>query len=175
MEADRIMKSATFALVILVGALGLAPANSFADMPGGKIAVVRVTAIDGLAHHTPEKETRSSAFTFDGTNYSVDRSALSSLDGVETLVLIDRKTDDLQGASVVRHYTQEVRAFSGGSFEVTDLQGKVLHYQVAMIGGNLRLLGDGDQILAKAGAGGPFQIWKITDIDLVDRKAVVLR
>lgn len=169
------MKSATFALVILVATLGLAPANSSAGMPDGKIAVVRVTAVDGLAHHTPEKETRSSVFTFDGTDYSVDRSALASLDGVQTLVLIDRKADDLQGASVVRHYTQEVRAFGGSSFDVTDLKGKVLHYQVAMIGGNLRLLGDGDQILAMAGAGGPFQIWKVTDIDLVDRKAVVLR
>jgi hypothetical protein len=68
-----------------------------------------------------------------------------------------------------------VRAFSGTSFEVRDLQGKVLAYQVAMLGGNLRLLGDGDQILAMGGAGGPYQVWRVDGIDLVDRAAVVLQ
>jgi len=169
------MKSATFALGVLVGALGCIPAGASAALPEGKVAVVRVTAVNGLARMTPEKEDRSEAFSFDGTEYAIDHTALASLDGVETLLLIDRKTDSMQGGVSVRHYTQEVRAFDTTTFEVKDLKGKVLSYQVAMIGGNLRLLGDGDQILATGGEGGPFQVWRIDSIDLVDRAALNLR
>lgn len=175
LEVDRIMKSATFALALLVGTLPLIPAGASAALPEGKIAVVRVTAVNGLAHVTPTREERSEEFSFDGTEYQVDHKALASLDGVQTLLLIDRKSDEADGHASVRRFTQEVRAFDSTSFQVKDLKGKVLSYQVAMIGGNLRLLGDGDQILATGGEGGPFQIWKVDSIDLVDRKAVTLR
>ena len=169
------MKNATITLAAMLAVTWLLPADTLGALPDGKVAVVRVTAVDGLAHHPIKDMDRSSVFSFDGTEYNIDRSALSSLDGVQTLMLIDRKTDELSGSSMVRHLSQEVRAFGGTSFEVKDLKGKVLSYQVAMLGGNLRLLGDGDQILALPGADGPFQVWKITGIALVDKKSIVLQ
>jgi hypothetical protein len=168
------MKIAIYGLVALVGVMGVA-AIAIAAVPDGKVAVVRVTAVDGLAHQQVTSESRTSAFSFDGSGYSIDSSALGSLDNVQTLVLIDRSTDEVSDGSAVRKHSQEVRSYSGTSFEVTDLKGKVLSYQVASIGGNVRLLGDGDQILATGGAHGPYQIWKITGIDIVDKDAVSLR
>jgi hypothetical protein len=171
MEVDRIMKIAMYGLVAMVGLMGLTPAVTSAAIPDGKVAVVRITAVAGLAHTPITSTSRTSVFAFDGTEYHIDQSALGSLDGVKTLVLIDRATDDASGT---RDYSQEVRAYNRTAFESTDLKGKVLSYQVAMIGGNFRLLGDGDQILAMGGADGPYQVWKITGIDLVDKKAIVL-
>lgn len=165
------MKIAILALVASVGLLGVAPAVTSAAIPDGKVAVVHITAIDGLAHSAQTSQTRTSVFNYDGTDYHFDSSALESLDGVKTLVLIDRASDDGNGT---RNFTQEVRTYDTTSFEATDLQGKVLSYQVAMIGGNLRLLGDGDQIMAAAGTDGPYQIWKITGIDLVDTNSIVI-
>lgn len=169
------MKYAIVALTALAGMAGLTAAETSAGLPEGKIAVVRVTAVDGLAHRSPESETRHSVYSYDGTEYLIDRSALKSMDGVTTLLLIDRHTDVTRGGTTTRHNSQEVRAFEGTAFEVRDLKGKVLAYQIAMIGGNLRLLGDGDQILALAGDDGPYHVWRIDGIDLADRDAVVLR
>jgi hypothetical protein len=169
------MKSATFALALLVAVAAFSPAETAAGIPDGKLAVVRVTAVDGFAHRAAESETRTSTFDFDGTEYHIDRSALTSLDGVQTLLLIDRRTDELGQGTMVQRYTQEVRAFNGTAFEVKDLKGKVLSYQVAMLGGNLRLLGDGDQILAMGGTDGPYQVWRVDGISLVDREAVILQ
>jgi hypothetical protein len=167
------MKTAT---LLLVAVFGLSiPGFVLAALPAGKIAVVRVTAIDGLAHARGEgTEARTTAYTFDGTEYRISRSILSSLDGVQTVLLIDRRTDEMNGDAVTRRYTQEVRSFSSSNFVVTDLKGKVLSYQVALIGGNLRLLGDPDQIQARAGTDGPFHIWKVEGYDLVDRSAITL-
>jgi hypothetical protein len=39
----------------------------------------------------------------------------------------------------------------------------------------LRLVGDGDQIVARGGENGPFQVWKVTGIDLVDRGAILVQ
>ena len=167
------MKIAILGMTALMAVAFLAPSSSGAAVPEGKVAVVRVTAVDGLAAFDgPRSESRATAFTFDGTWYDVDRSALAGLDGVQTLVLIDRRTDKPSGGRMIRAFEQEVRAFSGTSFEVTDLPGKNLGYQVAMIGGNLRLLGDGDQILATGGEYGPYYVWKITGVDLVDKDAI---
>ena len=168
------MRIATFACLASLG-LALLPSVAGAGLPEGKIAVVRVTAVDGLAYADGSaSETRSSAFAYDGTEYTISKSALGSTDGVQTLLLIERRKDEMSGDSVARHFSQEVRAFPSSTFEVKDVQGKVLAYQVAMIGGNLRLLGDSDQIQAKAGSGGPFSIWKVTGVDLVDQSAIVL-
>lgn len=174
LEVDRIMKFALFSLTAMAVLAVQAP-SAGAAMPEGKVAVVKVTAVDGLAHHRATNETRMSMFSFDGTEYRIDRSALKSLDGVQTLVLIDRQRDERTGETTVRHHEQEVRAFGDTAFEVTDLKGKSLHYQVAMVGGNLRLVGDGDHIQAKAGQGGPFKMWKVTGVDLVDASAIILR
>jgi hypothetical protein len=168
------MKNATLT-TLLVALLAAAPQAARAGLPEGKVAVIQVTAVDGLASvEGAAGETRTSVFSFDGTEYHIARSALMSLDGVQTLLLIDRRSDSMSGDNGVRTFSQEVRAFPGTSFEVNDLEGKVLSYQVAMLGGNLRLLGDGDQIVAKAGMNGPYHIWKVTGIDLVDRNALVL-
>ncbi len=169
------MKIATFAIAALLVVAGLAPVASAAAIPDGKVAVVQVTAIDGLAgFQGPTTETRTGAFSYDGTWYHINRSALGSLDGVETLVLVDRRTDEVSGEKLVQNFTQDVRAVKGSAFSVDDLPGKALHYQVAMIGGNLRLVGDGDQIVATGGANGPYHIWKVTGIDLVDRDVIML-
>jgi hypothetical protein len=167
------MKTAT---LLCLAAFGLClPQLVLAALPAGKIAVVRVTAIDGLAAATGDgTETRNSVFSFDGTEYRIKRSALESTKGVETLLLIDRRQDEMNGSAVARNYTQEVRAFPNSNFTVSDIKGKVLSFQVAMIGGNLRLLGDPDQIQAAAGENGPFHIWKITGYDLVDQSAITL-
>ena len=167
------MKTATL-LFLAVFSLCL-PQLLLAALPAGKIAVVRVTAIDGLAAAKGDgSETRSSVFSFDGTEYRIKRSALQSTEGIATLLLIDRRKDEMSGAAVTRNFTQEVRSFSSSNFVVNDIKGKVLSFQVATIGGNLRLLGDPDQIQATAGDGGPFHIWKITGYDLVDRSAITL-
>jgi hypothetical protein len=167
------MKTATF---LFLAAIGLSvPGLALAAMPAGKIAVIHVTAIDGLAQAKGEgSEARTNAYTFDGTDYRINHDALSSLDGVQTLLLIDRRKDEMNGTAITRRFSQEVRSFPSLNFVVTDLKGKVLSYQVAMIGGNLRLLGDPDQIQATAGSGGPFHIWKVESYDLVDRAAITL-
>jgi hypothetical protein len=169
------MKSASFALLTLILAAGIATAAS-AAIPDGKVAVVRVTAIDGLADYSGSAaQTRSTAFSFDGSNYTIAPGAAAGLDGAETLVLIDRRKDTISGGQLTSNFTQEVRAVRGSSFEVKDLAGKVLNYQVAVIAGNLRLVGDGDQIVARGGENGPFQVWKVTGIDLVDRDAILVQ
>ena len=169
------MKSASFVLLTLILAAGIATTASAAAIPDGKVAVVRVTAIDGLAGASgAATQTRSTAFSFDGTNYTI-ASGAGSLDDAQTLILIDRRKDTISGGQLVSEFSQEVRAVRGTSFEVKDLDGKVLNYQVAVIAGNLRLVGDGDQIVARGGDNGPFQIWKVTGIDLVDRGAILVQ
>ena len=167
------MKPAT---LLLVGVIGLAlPGLAFSAMPSGKIAVVRVTAIDGLANATGDgSESRTNAFTFDGTEYHINHDAVSNLNDTQTLLLIDRRKDEMSGNQITRRFSQEVRTFPSSNFVVTDVKGKVLSYQLAMIGGNLRLLGDSDQIQAGAGANGPFHIWKVESFDLVDRAAITI-
>jgi len=169
---DRIMKSAI--LVLLLASIA-APAAQAAFPPEDQVVVVRVTTVEGLATAgTAASETRSSVFSYDGVTYHIDKSALGSLDGVKTLVLIDRRRDSMQGGNLVSAFDQEVRAFPSLSYQVSDLPGKVLDYQVATVGGNLRLLGSSDQIQARGGAGGPYRIWKTTWVDMVPRASVVL-
>jgi hypothetical protein len=168
------LKVAMAALAITVVAGIASPAA--ATLPEGKVAVVRVTAIDGLAlAQGPVSQTRTSAFAFDGTTYTLESASLGSLDGVETLLLIDRRRDEASGGGVTQVSSQEVRALPGTAFVVEDVPGKKLQYQVAMIGGNLRLMGPGDQILATGGDKGPYTIWKIEDVDLVSKSAITLR
>jgi len=167
------MRNAT--LFVLMGALTLAAVPAHADLPEGKVAVVRVTAIDGLARAAGAvTETRSSAFTYDGTLYTINDPSVTGLDDVQTMVLIDRRRDVASETGVVREHTQEVRAIKGTYFQVEDIPNHVLGYQVATVGGNLRIAGDGDQILCAAGDNGPYHIWKVTSIDLVDRSKIRL-
>jgi hypothetical protein len=164
------------AMLLLAAVIGLSlPGLALAALPAGKIAVVRVTAIDGLSHATGDgSEARTNAYTFDGTEYRINHDALSNLNGVETLLLIDRRKDEMSGDAITRRFSQEVRSFPSSNFVVTDVKGKVLSYQLALIGGNLRLLGDSDQIQAGPGANGPFHIWKVESFDLVDRAAITI-
>jgi len=169
------MRYATLAAMVVGLVAAAMPGTSGAAVPEGKIAVVRVTAIDGLATwNGPVVETRSTAFTYNGTDYRIDPSALGGLTRIQTVILIDRRTDEIRDGVLMKHHGQEVRGVAGEMFEVTDIPGKSLAYQVAMVGGNLRLLGDGDQIVAKAGENGPYHIWKIEGIDLVNQGSVIL-
>lgn len=166
------MKSAI--LVLLLATLAV-PAAQAAFPPEDHVVVVRVTAVEGLATAgSVTSETRNSVFSYDGVTYHIDKSALGSLDGVKTVVLIDRRRDSMQGGNLVSAYDQEVRTYATLNYEVTDLPGKVLDYQVANVGGNLRLLGSSDQIQARGGNGGPYRIWKTTWIDMVPRDSIVL-
>ncbi|NNF07075.1 MAG: hypothetical protein HKN21_09965 [Candidatus Eisenbacteria bacterium] len=168
------MKYAT--LFVLLGTLLVAGAAPVAALPDGKIAVVRVTAVDGLAKaEGPVVESRSSVFSYDGSSYMIDRRAVGGLDGVETLLLIDHRVDTMTSGRVSRRHSQEVRAIGGTYFEVEDIPNKVLAYQVASVAGNLRITGDGDQILCEGGDGAPYRIWRIDGVDLVDRKSVVIK
>lgn len=166
------MKLARLALAFAL-LLAVAPVAD-AAWPEDKVAVVRVQAVDGLAVADAAKSSRSSSFVYDGTAYTVDRDALSSLEGVRTVVLIDRSSDTMTGGVVTREHSQEVRTFSSTQFEI-DFDGQPLHYQVATVGGVLRLMGDGDQIRAVAGNNRPFHIWKITGLDLVDKSSFEIR
>jgi len=166
------MKSAI--LVLLLASMAV-PAAHAAFPADDHVVVIRVTAVEGLASAgTAASETRSSVFSYDGVVYRVDKSALGSLDGIKTLVLVDRRRDSMQGGNLVSAYDQEVRAYTTLDYQVSDLPGKVLDYQVASVGGNLRLLGSSDQIQARGGAGGPYRIWKTTWIDMVPRNSIVL-
>jgi len=166
------MKSAI--LVLLLASLAV-PAAQAAFPADDQVIVIRVTAVEGLASAgTAASETRSSVFSFDGVSYRIDTSALGSLDGIKTLVLVDRRRDSMQGGNMVSAYDQEVRAYKTLDYQVSDLPGRVLDYQVASVGGNLRLLGSSDQIQARGGAGGPYRIWKTTWIDMVPRDSIVI-
>jgi len=167
------MKNATKMLWIGALVLALTPSWALAAIPDGKIAVVRVTSVDGLALvNGPIEVTRESAFSYDGTTYSVD---LASLDGIKTLVLIDHRTDSAGGGKVTRAYSQEVRAITDSHFEITDIPGKTLTYQVASIAGVLQMTGDGDQILVPSGDNGPYHMWKVESVNLVNASAIELR
>lgn len=168
------MRIATLALAATLMAAPLLSTGAAAAIPEGKIAVIQVTAVDGLAKWKGSViENRSSAFRYDGTSYHISKSALAGMDHVQTLLLIDRRVDEVRDSVLLRNHVQEVRGIAGDAFEVTDLPDRVLSYQVAVIGGNLRLMGDGDQIMARGGDNGPFQVWKVTGVDIVDRSSVV--
>ena len=167
------MRIATLSVAATLLAASLLPASASAAIPEGKVAVIHVTAVDGLAKWKGSViENRSSAFRYDGTNVKIASSALNSLDRVQTLLLIDRRVDEVRENVMLRNHVQEVRAVSSDAFTVTDLPDRVLSYQVAVIGGNLRLLGDGDQILARGGDTGPYQVWKVTRVDIMDKSSI---
>ncbi len=167
------MKHATLAAATLASLLMVT--SAFGAVPDGKVAIVRVTAVDGLARWDGSMiESRSTQFSFDGMQYTIDASAVQSLENVQTLVLIDRRVDQVREGVLLRNHSQEVRTVAGDSFQVTDIPDRVFSYQVGTVGGNLRLLGDGDQISAKGGDNGPYTIWKVTSIDLLDKSAIAI-
>ena len=168
------MKNATKLLATGVLAVALAGAAVASSVPEGKVAVIRATSIDGLARHDGQvTESFDTAYSFDGTTWNLE--GVSSLDGVKTILLVDHREDSAADAGLVRKHSQDIRVFNSTQFTVQDVPGKTLTYQVASIAGNLRLLGGGDQILATGGDHGPYHVWKVEEVRLVDADAISLR
>ena len=164
------MKRTLFVILSLAMTAALAGA-AVAGLPAGKVAVVQVTSVDGIAGHDGAVETKfDHAFAFDGTNYTV--SGVSSLDNVQVLVMVNHRKDSVSGEVLTQQNSQEVRAYNSLHFESTDIPGKVIPYQVASIAGNLRLIGDEGHISCPGGDN--YHIWRVDNVSLVDRSAISL-
>jgi len=170
------MRSARISLLLTIVLLAALAATVAAQRSDDTIVVIRATAIAGLADYDgPVRETRERAYTRTGDGYAIDAGALQSLDGVQALLLVESRRDLVRDGALTRRHAQDVRPLPSGSFEIEDVPGKLLSYQLATVDGQLGLLGDGDVIYSPGGAHGPYFIWRIDGIERVDRGQVTLR
>ncbi len=164
----KTMQNAILGLLVATGlAVAVQPASA------GDIAVIRIKAIDGL--YVPGSDIAVSKDTkFMATSrVRVSRSAVSSLDGVKTLVLVERRSDAKAGDKVQQTITDEVMAINGDTFTLKGADGKSLTYSVDVLSdGSVDLLGPKDSIRARSG--GMYQIWKIESASLVSRDRITL-
>lgn len=170
-----IVHSATLVAVLAatVAASALAPAPARAGgIPDNKIVVVRIKAIDGLDKSAANIQVNRTEQFVRGGRLHVSRSAVSSLDGVKTLVLVERRNDAMSGADLVQTVKLEASAVNGDMFSVTDADGKKLNYGIDILNdGSVDLLGPKDRIVVREGA---YQIWKIESASLVSRDGIDL-
>lgn len=170
------MRSARISLPLTIVLLAALAATAAAQHSDDTIVVIRATAIAGLADHEgPVRETRERAFAREGDGYAIDRGALASLDGVRALLLVESRRDLVRDGALTRSHAQDVRPLRGDRFEIEDVPGKLLTYQLATVDGRLGLLGDGDVIYSPGGAHGPYFVWRIDGIERLDRGDVTLR
>ncbi|MBN1268729.1 MAG: hypothetical protein JXB04_04015 [Kiritimatiellae bacterium] len=170
------MRSARISLLLTIVLLAALAANAAAERSDNTIIVIRATAIAGLADYDgPVRETRERAYTREDDGYAIDGTALASLDGVQALLLVDSRRDLVRDGALTRRHAQDVRPLRGVSFEIEDVPGKLLTYQLATVDGRLGLLGDGDVIYSPGGAHEPYFIWRIDGIERLDRGDVRLR
>lgn len=145
-----------------------------ANLPAGKIAVVEVTAIHGLADYDGEvTETFQTAFATDGRAWTLD-AAVGDLDEIQVLLLVSERRERIAGNELRRQYRQQVRPLADTDFVITDLPTLELEYQLDMYKGRLALGGDGDYILCTGEENEPYHIWRIDGLHLVDRDDIVL-
>jgi hypothetical protein len=139
----------------------------------GKVAVIHIKAIDGIDARTDEVQvTRDDRFTA-GSRYRVKSSDVSSLGGIRTLVLIERRVDSRSGSELTQRYTEEVMAVGGDQFTVRGLDGKDLTYTVDVLSdGSVDLIGPGDRIVVRDR--GEYHIWKVEKTDLVSADRILI-
>jgi len=166
-----IIRSAGTALALL-----LAASSALAALPAGKVLVVEATAIEGLAAvEGPIDSTYASSFSFTDGSLSIDKKALGSLDGVETLFLVEHRLDQPAKNGLLRRFTQDVRTL-GPDGALNLLPALELDYQLATTpDGGVGLLGDGGRLFAEEGANDPYLVWRIDGLRLMDRDAITLR
>lgn len=161
------------AMLLLLAAGILIPALPAAAEPVDRIAVVRIKSVDGLdAAGAPIQVIRTQQFVT-GSNLRISRAAVSSLDGVRVLVLVDRRSDAMNGAELVQNRSDEVLAVRGDTFTIKGVDGRDLTYAVDILSdGSVDLVGPGDRIIARPR--GEFKIWKIEGSDLMSRDRITL-
>jgi hypothetical protein len=159
------------ALILLLGAAG-----ALALPAGEELLIVEATLIEGLAdYHGEIVETHRELFTRENGTLSIDRDGLASLDGLEAIVLVDRRRDTQGGDTLTRKHWQEIHAVSGGSFELAMLPDEPFLYQIANVNGKTGLFGQGNLLRSEGGEGEPFQVWRIDSMRFVDRTEIALR
>ena len=159
------------ALMLLTAGLilpGLATAQT-----SDRIAIIRIKAIDGLlADGAPVQETRDQAY-LTGSSVRIAQSAVSSLDGVKALVLIDRRSDAMSGSDLVKRHKEEVLAVTGDTFTVKGIDGRDVTYALDYLSdGSVDLLGPSDRIIARSK--GEFKVWKVEGTSMVSKERITL-
>ena len=167
------MRTATCAMLLGASLLAALAGAGLAEIPQGMIAIVEAKDIDGLALvEGAIDETWQESFAVDDAGYSIDRKALASLEGVDALLLIHHRSDVTARGGILHKNWQEVLPIRGGAFEVEGVPELVLNYELLMSGDQLVLAGGGNQILCPEGERGPYHIWKVEKLRLVDREDV---
>jgi len=163
-----IVQNAILSLLVATGlAVAVQPATA------QDIAVIRIKAIDGLYVPGADIEATKDMKFMATSRVRVARSAVSSLDGVKTLVLIERRADAKSGDKVAQNTTTEVMAVNGDAFTVKGVDGKTYTYAVDVLSdGSVDLLGPKDMI--KARSGGVYQVWKIESASMMSRDRISL-
>ena len=158
-----------FAAALALAAAASGPAYA---QESGKVAVIHIKAIDGIDARTDDVQvTRDDRFST-GARYRVRSADVSSLGGVKTLVLIERRVDSRSGGELIQRYTQEVMAVGGDHFTVRGLDGKDVSYTVDVLSdGSVDLIGPGDRIVAKDRE---YHIWKVEKTDLVSADRILI-
>lgn len=166
------MKRATIAL-ILGGLLIALSANAVAAIPEGKVAVIRATRVNGIASHEgPVKVEREAVVSYDGRQYAFPAWVVASLGDTKTILVVNDRQDTVVDGVLIKKHTQKVQLFDASMFTVQVNPDTQVTYQVASVAGNLRLLGDEGHIACQGGTDGPYQIWRIDDLDLVDVRSI---
>jgi hypothetical protein len=159
------------AFLLLTAGL-LLPAAAFAQM-SDKVAVIRIKAIDGLlADGAPVQVSRDQAFLA-GSSLRVSRSAVGSLEGVKAIVLVDRRTDAMSGAELVKRHKEEVITVTGDTFTLKGVDGNNVTYALDYLSdGSVDLLGPSDRIIARGK--GEFKVWKVESTSMMSRDRIAL-
>lgn len=164
----KTMQNAIMGLLVISGlTVAVQPALA------GDIAVIRIKAVDGLYVPGTEVSVTQDTKFMASANVRVARSAVSSLDGVKTLVLVERRSDAKAGDKLNQTVTNEVMALNGDTFTLKGVDGKSLTYSVDVLSdGSVDLIGPKDSI--KARSGGVYQIWKIESTSLMSSDRITL-
>lgn len=165
-----IVRIATLATVL--SALALPVSTHAAGIPDNKVVVVRIRAIDGLDATASSVKINRNEQYMAGARYHVSKTALSNLDGVRTLILVERRTDSMAGGELTQTVKLEAMGVNGDVFSVAGADGKNVNYAVDVLNdGSVDLLGPKDRIVVRPGE---YQIWKVESAQLVTRDRIRL-
>lgn len=167
----NVMQTATLLLLLITG-LAITSQGVMAAV-SERVAVVRIKAIEGLDVNAASVQVNRSEQFVAGARYHISRAAVPSLDGIKTLVLIDHRTDALEGGDLVQNQKMEVLAVKGDRFSIRGPEGKELFYTVEVLSdGSVDVIGSGDKIVARPH--GEYKVWKIEGASLVSRDRISL-
>jgi hypothetical protein len=159
------------AFLLLTAGL-LLPAAVFAQA-SDRVAVIRIKAIDGLlADGAPVQVSREQAFLV-GSSLRLSRSVVGSLEGVKAIVLVDRRTDSMNGADLVKRHKEEVLTVTGDTFTLKGVDGNDVTYALDYLSdGSVDLLGPSDRIIARGK--GEFKVWKVEGTSMMSVNRISL-